>query len=208
MQYILPIINTKLIRLYSLYDQRFHILGIFLKFWVKKNHIHGALDKFLSSYALLILIIHYLQTIVEPSVLPILQQVHNIKKEYVYHNGEEEKVTNLYFEEDLDEINKYVNIINHDEHNESTVVELLVGFFEYYSYKYTHYIISISRSDKVPADENETIAFPLEDPFDIGYNPGKSMKINTLSYTAFIYCMKKELNNIISGEYFKHYKEE
>ena len=207
-QYILPIINTKLIRLYSLYDQRFHILGIFLKFWVKKNHIHGALDKFLSSYALLILIIHYLQTIVEPSVLPILQQVHNIKKEYVYHNGEEEKVTNLYFEEDLDEINKYMNIINHDEHNESTVVELLVGFFEYYSYKYTHYIISISRSDKVPADENETIAFPLEDPFDIGYNPGKSMKINTLSYTAFIYCMKKELNNIISGEYFKHYKEE
>jgi hypothetical protein len=101
-----------------------------------------------------------------------------------------------------------MNIINHDEHNESTVVELLVGFFEYYSYKYTHYIISISRSDKVPSDGNETIAFPLEDPFDIGYNPGKSMKINTLSYTAFIYCMKKELNNIISGEYFKHYKEE
>ena len=62
--------------------------------------------------------------------------------------------------------------------------------------------------DKIPADENETIAFPLEDPFDIGYNPGKSMKINTLSYTAFTYCMKKELNNIISGEYFKHYKEE
>ena len=207
-QYILPIINTKLIRLYSLYDQRFHILGIFLKFWVKKNHIHGALDKFLSSYALLILIIHYLQTIIEPSILPILQQVHNIKKEYVYHNGEEEKVTNLYFEEDLDEINKYMNIINHDEHNESTIVELLVGFFEYYSYKYNHYIISISRSDKIPADENETIAFPLEDPFDIGYNPGKSMKLNTLSYNAFIYCMKKELNNIISGEYFKHYKEE
>ena len=207
-QYILPIINTKLIRLYSLYDQRFHILGIFLKFWVKKNHIHGALDKFLSSYALLILIIHYLQTIIEPSILPILQQVHNIKKEYVYHNGEEEKVTNLYFEEDLDEINKYMNIINHDEHNESTIVELLVGFFEYYSYKYNHYIISISRSDKMPIDENETIAFPLEDPFDIGYNPGKSMKLNTLSYNAFIYCMKKELNNIISGEYFKHYKEE
>ena len=207
-QYILPIINTKLIRLYSLYDQRFHILGIFLKFWVKKNHIHGALDKFLSSYALLILIIHYLQTIIEPSILPILQQVHNIKKEYIYHNGEEEKVTNLYFEEDLDEINKYMNIINHDEHNESTIVELLVGFFEYYSYKYNHYIISISRSDKIPADENETIAFPLEDPFDIGYNPGKSMKLNTLSYNAFIYCMKKELNNIISGEYFKHYKEE
>ena len=207
-QYILPIINTKLIRLYSLYDQRFHILGIFLKFWVKKNHIHGALDKFLSSYALLILIIHYLQTIIEPRVLPILQQIHNVKKEYVYHNGEEEKITNLYFEEDFDEIHKYMEIINSQTQNELTVVELLVGFFEYYSYIYNHYFISISRSDKIPADENETIAFPIEDPFDIGYNPGKSMKINTLSYTAFVYCMKKELNNIISGEYFKHYKEE
>ena len=47
-QNILPIINTKLIRFYSLYDQRFHIFGIFLKFWVKKNHIHGSLDKYLS----------------------------------------------------------------------------------------------------------------------------------------------------------------
>ena len=79
-QNILPIENTKLIRLYSLYDQRFHILGIFLKFWVKKNHIHGALDKFLSSYALLILIIHYLQTIIEPKILPILQQVKMLVK--------------------------------------------------------------------------------------------------------------------------------
>ena len=203
-QNILPIINTKLIRYYSLYDQRFHILGIFLKFWVKKNQIHGSLDKFLSSYALLILIIHYLQTIIEPKVLPILQQVRNKKKDYIYHNGEREILTNLYFEEDLDEIKKYMKIINNNEENGSSVVELLVGFFEYYAYKYDHYMISISRSDKIPVDENETIAFPLEDPFDIGYNPGKSMKLNTLQYNAFIYCMKKELNNIISGEYFTY----
>ena len=203
-QNILPVINTKLIRLYSLYDQRFHILGIFLKFWVKKNHIHGAIDKFLSSYALLILIIHYLQTITEPKVLPILQQIRNEKKEYIYHNGEKEITTNLYFEEDLEEVKKYMKIINNNENNESSVVELVVGFLEYYSYKYNHYMISISRSDKIPTDENEMIAFPLEDPFDIGYNPGKSMKLNTLSHAAFTYCMKKELNNIISGEYFKH----
>ena len=207
-QNILPIINTKLIRCYSLYDQRFHILGIFLKFWVKKNQIHGALDKFLSSYALLILIIHYLQTIIEPKVLPILQQVQNKKKDYIYHNGEKEILTNLYFEEDFDEIKKYMRIVNCDEENECSVVELLVGFFEYYVYKYEHYIISISRSDKIAVDKNETIAFPLEDPFDIGYNPGKSMKLNNLQYFAFIYCMKKELNNILSGEYFKYGIEE
>ena len=207
-QNILPIINTKLIRCYSLYDQRFHILGIFLKFWVKKNQIHGALDKFLSSYALLILIIHYLQTIIEPKVLPILQQIQNKKKDYIYHNGEKEILTNLYFEEDYNEIKKYMGIVNCDEENECSVVELLVGFFEYYAYKYNHYMISISRSDKIAVDKNETIAFPLEDPFDIGYNPGKSMKLNNLQYFAFIYCMKKELNNILSGEYFKYGIEE
>lgn len=199
----LPILNTRLIRLYSLLDQRFHIFGIFLKFWVKKNHIHGALGKFLTSYALLILIIHYLQNITDPKILPILQQVENVKKEYKYHFEQKELTTNIYFEEDLEKISNYMSIINDKKENNSSVVELLIGFFEFYAYKYDHYLISISRSDKKPVAEDEMAAFPIEDPFDINYNPGKSMKLNTIHYSAFIYCMKKELNNILSGEYFK-----
>ena len=202
-QNILPIQNTKLIRLYSLLDQRFHILGIFLKFWVKKNDVHGALEKYLSSYALLILIIHYLQNIAEPKVLPILQEIQNIQKEYTYFYEDKKLKTNLYFEEDIEKINNYMNIINDKNENNNSVVELLIGFFYYYSYEYKHYLISISHSDKKPVAEDETVAFPLEDPFDINYNPGKSLKLNTIQYAAFIYCMKKELNNILSGEYFK-----
>jgi DNA polymerase sigma len=177
-------------------------LGIFLKFWVKKNKIHGALDKFLSSYALLILIIHYLQSIIDPKILPMLQEVQNIQKEYIYHYEEKELKTNLYFEEDLTQIENYMNIVNDRRENTSSVVELLIGFFDYYAYKYNHYLISISKSYKKPLPEEETIAFPLEDPFDVNYNPGKSMKINTLQFSVFNYCMKKELNNILSGEYF------
>ena len=199
----LPILNTRLIRLYSLLDQRFHILGIFVKFWVKKNKIHSAFDKFLSSYALLILIIHYLQNITEPKILPILQQIQNVQIMYTYNYEDKELKTNLYFEEDLDKIKNYMNIINDKKENNNSIVELLVGFFEFYAYKYNHYLISISRSDKKPVPDEETIAFPIEDPFDVNYNPGKSMKLNTLQYSAFIYCMKKELNNILSGEYFK-----
>ena len=92
-------------------------------------------------------------------------------------------------------------IINNNEENESNIVELLIGFFEYYSYSYNHYIISISRSDKIPSDEMETIAFPIEDPFDMGYNPGKSMKLNTSQYDLFLNTMRKEINNILNGEY-------
>jgi DNA polymerase sigma len=202
-QNILPIQNTKLIRLYSLLDQRFHILGIFLKFWVKKNHIHGAPEKFLSSYALLILIIHYLQNIAEPKILPILQEIQKTQIEYTYYFEDKEIKTNLYFEENLDKINNYMNIINNKSENNNSVVELLIGFFHFYAYEYKHYLISISHSDKKQVAEDNTVAFPLEDPFDINYNPGKSLKLNTLQYIAFIYCLKKELNNILSGEYFK-----
>ena len=202
-QNLLSITNSKLIRLYSLLDQRFHIFGIFLKLWVKKNKINGALDKFLSSYALLILIIHYLQNIAEPKILPILQQIQNVQKEYIYYYEGKELKTNLYFEEDIEKINNYMNIINDRKENNSSVVELLIGFFDFYAYKYDHYLISISKSDKKPLAEDETIAFPIEDPFDVNYNPGKSMKLNTFQYAFFIYCMKKELNNILSGEYFK-----
>ena len=98
-----------------------------------------------------------------------------------------------------------MNIINDNKENNNSIVELLIGFFEFYAYKYNHYLISISRSDKKPVPDEDQIAFPLEDPFDVNYNPGKSMKKNTLQYSAFMYCMKKEMNNILSGEYFKHF---
>ena len=205
---LLPIYNTKMIRLYSLYDQRFHILGLFLKHWVKINNIKGAPNGFLSSYALLLLIIHFLQSVVEPKVLPILQEIKNINKEYKYYNGEKELTTNLYFEENIDDIKEYMNIINCGNENNMTNTELLVQFFEYYAYKYNmenHYLISIKHSNKIKAKNCEQIVFPIEDPFDVAHNPGKTMKYNSQQHSEFIFCMKKEINNILSGEYFKNY---
>ena len=203
---LLPVNNSKMIRLYSLYDQRFHIMGLFLKNWVKINNIKGAPNGFLSSYSLLILIIHFLQNIVEPKILPVLQEINKEYHEYKYYNGEKELSTNFYYEKDFDKIKKYMNIINNGKENSSSVIELLVQFFEYYSYKYNlnnHYLISIKHSKKNIADNCEQIVFPIVAPFDIVHNPGKSMKFNTQQYTEFIFCMKKELNNILSGEYFK-----
>ena len=209
-QNMLPILNSKLIRIYSLYEQKFHILGIFLKFWVKKNKIHGNLCKYLSSYALLILIIHYLQSVAEPKLLPILQKIENIPNEYSFFMEGKEYKTNIYYEEDFDKIQNYMDKVNNNKENTSSISELLIGFFDYYAYKYNNqvdndlnrYKISISKSEREKVDEEENSAFPLEDPFDINYNPGKSLKLNTLQYKLFIYCMKKELNNILNGEYF------
>ena len=205
---LLPINNSKMIRLYSLFDQRFHILGIFLKHWVKINNIKGAPNGYLSSYALILLIIHFLQNIVEPKILPVLQEIKNEPKKYIYRNGEKELTTNLYFEEDFDKMKEYMNIINCGKENNSTVTELLVQFFEYYAYKYNtnnnRYLITIKHSDKKSAINCDQIVFPIEDPFDIEHNPGKSMKFNSQQFPNFIFCMQKEINNILSGEYFKY----
>ena len=53
------------------------------------------------------------------------------------------------------------------------------------------------------ANNTEHIAFPLEDPFDVSHNPSSSLKLNTPQYSEFIFCMRKEINNILSGQYFK-----
>ena len=203
---MLPILNTNLIRLYSLFDQRFHILGLYIKHWAKINKIHGAPDKFLSSYALLLLLIHFLQKVVEPRVLPNLQKI-DINKENLYkyyHNGEYIK-TNIYYEEDLNKIKGYMNKINKGLENKESAVNLLVKFFEYYSYFFDNdQIISINRDlNECIKNKSDNIAFSIEDPFDKQHNPGKTMQINSIPYSRFTTAMKREINFILNGEYIK-----
>ena len=198
---MLPFYNTILIRTYSLIDQRFHIMGIYIKYWVKKNKINGSIDKFLSSYAILILIIHFLQSEIDIKILPNLQKIENKINNYEYSHSGKELITNIYFEEDMEKINNNLKKINFDKENNDSIGELILKFFEFYSYKYEHdYYISINNTEKKNC-KGEHFAFPMEDPFDIEHNPGKSMKLNTNQFDNFINCMKKEINIILSGEY-------
>ena len=202
---MLPLHNTILIRLYSLYDQRFHLMGIYIKHWAKRNKLNGATDKFLSSYALLLMIIHFLQNEIRPSVLPILQKVQNKTINYTYSHSDAMLNCNVYFEEDMEKVKECMNVINNSTDNTDSAAELLVKFFEFYAYKYDHsFLISISNSEK-KLSSSEHIAFPIEDPFDIEHNPGKSMKLNTPQYDLFLNCMKKEINTLLSGEYLNSF---
>ena len=100
----------------------------------------------------------------------------------------------------MDKINNYLKIINNNKENNESVGELIVKFFEFYAYKYEHdYLISINNYEKQISKEH--IAFPIEDPFDYEHNPGKSMKLNTSQYDLFLNTMRKEINNILNGEY-------
>ena len=216
----IPIYHSNLLKLYALYDQRFHIMGIYLKYWTKINGIHGF-PGFLSSYSLLIMIIHFLQKIVEPKVLPNLQKIHlidgvkshsdNISEpkfeeiKYEYFHEYKSVETNLYYEKDENRIKEYMSIINNNKVNEETVTNLLVKFFEYYSYYYdSNQKISIHKDLKESIKKCEdNIAFSIEDPFDRMNNPGQNLEKDSENCKKFIKAMKKEVNLILSGEYVK-----
>lgn len=203
---MLPILNTNLIRLYSLYDQRFHILGLYIKHWGKINKIHGAADNYLSSYAMLLMLISFLQNVVEPRVLPNLQKIEDKIVSYEYLQNADTIKTNIYYEEDLQKIRSFMSYVNKGKENNDTASQLLVKFFEYYSYYFDCYNQKIAIHKDVqdlfkPCPD--TIAFSIEDPFDPTHNPGKSMIINSPQYCKFITAMKKEVNYILNGEYVK-----
>ena len=212
---ILPILNSKLIKIYSQYDQRFHIMGIYLKYWSKNNKIHGAAYSYLSSYALLNMLIYFLQKVIEPRVLPNLQKIPKnddfnepkYKNEiYEYYEGKKERETNIFYEDNFEKIDKYMMFINKGEKNKESVSNLLLKFFEYYSYFYdgkTKISIKKNKEEESSLNKSSKIAFSIDDPFESKHNPGKSMKINTIQYNKFTYCMKKEILNILSGEYIK-----
>ena len=202
---MLPILNSKLVKIYSQCDQRFHIMGIYLKHWAKINKIHGAADNFLSSYALLLMIIHFMQKVIEPKILPNLQKVDRKEKMYHYTQAGAKIQTNIFFEENKDKIKKEMERINEGRVNEESVVSLLVKFFEYYSYYFDNQLMKISISDEVEVlkTEMDNYAFSLVDPFDPTHNPGKSLIFGSIQFNKFVTAMKKEINYILTGEYIK-----
>ena len=200
---LLPILNTNLLCLYSLLDQRFHILGIYLKYWAKINKIQGAADNYLSSYAILLMLIHFLQKIVEPRVLPNLQKIDKMTRIYEYNNSGKTIKSNIYFEKDIVKIKKNMQ---KECLNKDSVAILLVKFFEYYSYYFDYHNqkISIHKDLTETVKSNvDNIAFSIADPFDETHDPGRSMTMNSVQFNKFLTAMKKEINFILNGEYNK-----
>ena len=211
----IPIYHSILLRLYALYDQRFHIMGIYLKYWAKINGLHGP--NYLPSYSLLFMIIHFLQKVVEPKVLPNLQKIPIIdsdknisepryeQKLYEYTHEYKTFTTNIYYETDAKKIKEYMTAINNNKINQETVTNLLIKFFEYYSYCYdSNQKISIHK-DLIESIKkgDDNIAYSIDDPFDIMNNPGKNLEKDSESCKKFVKAMKKEINLILSGEYVK-----
>ena len=89
-----PYIHSTILRSYSLMDPRFPLLAIFLKKFIEKNNIKNTDRKieFLNSFSWMILLITFLQDIINPPILPkILSDKKNVNFYLNIQYGHNEK---------------------------------------------------------------------------------------------------------------------
>lgn len=113
--------NTQLLNCYSRLDSRVAPLALVIKAWASRHGINDAKLMTLSSYSLVLMLIHYLQFGCQPCVLPCLQTLVPVK----FKSNSDVRTLNLY--EDLP---------NFHSENKQSLGELLRGFLHYYTKKF------------------------------------------------------------------------
>ncbi|XP_077291148.1 poly(A) RNA polymerase gld-2 homolog A-like [Arctopsyche grandis] len=159
---VVGIRNTHLLYCYSQLDWRVRPLVLIVKLWAQYNNINDAKNRTISSYSLVLMVIHFLQCGTQPNVLPCLQ------KELP------DKFSNTC---NIHQIEIHEQMPPYKSENNQALGELLYGFLQYYTYfEYSKYAISvrtgklISVEDCRAAHRNETHQWKflcVEEPFDL-----------------------------------------
>ncbi|KJH48643.1 PAP/25A associated domain protein [Dictyocaulus viviparus] len=160
---VLALHNTEMLRKYCQWDARTAPLGVWVKRWAKSCDIGDASRGSLSSYAFIILLIHFLQNC-EPPVLPRLQE--DFRNDYtvpiVVDNCD------VYFHRD---------VIDGWSRNRMSVGELFTGFLDYFSrFDFDTEVVQIRR--KKPLLKVEKMwhrPLCIEDPFNLSHNLGSGV---------------------------------
>lgn len=189
--------NTRLLQSYGRLDKRVPQLGVALKVWMKCCNISGASEGWLSSYAYIIMLVHFLQRIEKP-VLPFLQQVSLPTKP---------KKPMLIGEWD-------VYFYNPDEMvwlapNSQSVAELWLDFFAYYAWKFDfeNEVVQI-RHPRVLMKKSkgwESSSFAVEDPFVLNHNLAASVDSEALSHIKETFALT--YYHFVSGFFLRCGKE-
>ncbi|XP_068783694.1 poly(A) RNA polymerase GLD2 isoform X7 [Struthio camelus] len=153
---VVGIRNTFLLRTYAYIENRVRPLVLVVKKWASFHDINDASRGTLSSYSLVLMVLHYLQTLPEP-ILPSLQ------KNYPLHLVHQAPCT----------IPPYLS------KNGSSLGDLLIGFFKYYAteFDWSHQMISVREAKAIPRPDgiewrNKFIC--VEEPFD-GTNTARAV---------------------------------
>ncbi|KAG1666723.1 Poly(A) RNA polymerase gld-2 A [Nymphon striatum] len=113
--------NTQLLKCYADCDWRVRPLVLIIKSWAQKHRINDARAHTLSSYSIVLMVIHFLQCGVKPYVLPCLQHLFPNK----FFSDSDVRLLSL---------NESLPIV--PSKNKMSLGELLLNFFDYYSNKF------------------------------------------------------------------------
>jgi len=166
---ILAVVNTKLLYDYAQIDVRLQQLAFMVKHWAKSRQINETYQGTLSSYAYVLMCIHFLQQR-RPPILPCLQEM---EATYQVVIGE---IECAYY----DQVEK---LKNYGAGNKETLGQLLSAFFHYWAFRhdYANSVISVRTGGLLSKNEkdwtrrigNERHLICIEDPFEISHDLGR-----------------------------------
>ncbi|KNA18482.1 hypothetical protein SOVF_070410 [Spinacia oleracea] len=166
---VLAVVNTKLLRDYAEIDGRLRQLAFLVKHWAKSRGVNETYQGTLSSYAYVLMCIHFLQ-LRNPPILPCLQRM---KATYAVTV---DNIECAFF----DEVEK---LRDFGARNNENISKLLWGFFHYWAYchDYPNHVISVRHGYILRKQEkdwtrrvgNDRHLICIEDPFETSHDLGR-----------------------------------
>ncbi|CAH8392383.1 unnamed protein product [Eruca vesicaria subsp. sativa] len=166
---VLAVVNTKLLRDYSLIDVRLRQLAFIVKHWAKSRRVNETYQGTLSSYAYVLMCIHYLQQR-SPPILPCLQEMEPTYSVRV------DNIRCAYFD-NVERLSTFGSS------NRETIAELVWGFFNYWAYghDYANTVVSVRTGSILGKREkdwtrrvgNDRHLICIEDPFETSHDLGR-----------------------------------
>ncbi|KAK0180411.1 hypothetical protein PV327_006055 [Microctonus hyperodae] len=184
--------NTHLLYCYSQIDWRVRPLVLIIKLWAQAQEINDAKYMTISSYSLVLMVIHFLQCGVSPPILPCLHSLYRHK----FSPNRDVHLINI--QEELNLPTK-----SPQEINRQPLGELLFDFLKYYTlFDFKTYAISVRAGKRLLINEcrfakswkndpNQWIHLCIEEPFDLTntarsvYNLDEFLRIQSVFRWSF-----------------------
>ncbi|XP_035513997.1 LOW QUALITY PROTEIN: poly(A) RNA polymerase GLD2 [Morone saxatilis] len=186
--------NTFLLRSYAFADLRIRPMILVVKKWARHNQINDASKGTLSSYTLVLMVLHYLQTLNEP-VLPSLQRDY---PEWFNPFMDIDMVP-----EGPKHVPPYIS------RNQSSLGELLLGFLKYYAthFRWDKQVISVREARALPKNNSQEWRnkyICVEEPFErnnVARAVHEKIKFDAIkaqfAESSRILQQRKDLNSIL-----------
>ncbi|KAH0548895.1 hypothetical protein KQX54_004058 [Cotesia glomerata] len=135
--------NTHMLHCYSRIDWRVRPLVLVVKLWAQAQDINDAKNMTISSYSLVLMVIHFLQCGVTPAVLPCLQTLYGDKFR------DDSDIHTIDINEEMHIPSKLLGELNHQ-----PLGELFYQFFKYYvNFDFIRYAVSVRLAKQIPIEE-------------------------------------------------------